>query len=105
MIFESGMVTWAVAAFAVLAAGLAAGFAAAFVAMIRDSSLVEPDAIFHKFQENTKSLLRPNAFFVLQVVVMHRIRHERREKARHHWTYCTCVPTFTERRHSKSALS
>jgi hypothetical protein len=62
--------------------------------MIRDSSLVEADAIFHKFAVNTKSLLRPKAFFVRAGALYAQISERKREKARQHWTEATRLPNL-----------
>jgi hypothetical protein len=64
--------------------------------MIRDSSLVEADAIFHKFEVNTKSLLRPKAFFARTMRLYAQISERKREKARQHWTYATWLPNLSD---------
>jgi hypothetical protein len=62
--------------------------------MIRDSSLVEAGAIFHKFWQNTKSLLWPKAFFVRAMPLYAQISEPKRKKARQHWTEPIRLPNF-----------
>ncbi|MGB3810077.1 MAG: hypothetical protein WA943_08255 [Parvibaculum sp.] len=62
--------------------------------MIDDSSLVEAAAIFHKFVQNTKSLLCPKASFVRVMPFYAQISGQKREKARQHWTSAMRLPSL-----------
>tara|TARA_R110000824_G_scaffold155226_1_gene327474 strand:- start:24669 stop:24890 length:222 start_codon:yes stop_codon:yes gene_type:complete len=62
--------------------------------MIRDSSLVEAEPIFHKFDQNTKKLLCPNAFFDPADAFYAQKSTTRAEKARHYWTIRSPLPNL-----------